>query len=69
MGRKWIISVLADLRSFAELNDLPMLAAELSQASRVAEAELARVRDGLPRAAEGNGTRILSRDGGTGPRA
>lgn len=69
MGRKWIIDVLADLRAFAESNDLPMLAAELEQASRVAEAELTLMHNGLPMAAEGNGARILSREGRTGPRA
>lgn len=69
MGRKWIIDVLADLRAFAESNDLPMLAAELTQAARVAEAELTLMRDGLPIAAEGHGTRILSRESRTGPRA
>ena len=66
MGRNWIIDVLADLRSFAELNDLPMLAAELRQATAVAQAELELVPGGSPGAAEGNGTRGFSDAGRTG---
>lgn len=66
MGRKWIIDVLADLRAFAETNDLPLLAAELRQAAVVAEGELASVAGGTLRTVEGNGTRILSGAGRTG---
>lgn len=66
MGRKWIIDVLADLRAFAETNDLPLLAAELKQAAVVAEGELGSVAGGRLRTVEGNGTRILSGAGRTG---
>ncbi|MFO8127726.1 hypothetical protein [Yoonia sp.] len=41
MGRDWIIDVLADLRSFARDNDLPMLTAQLEEAGLVAEVEIA----------------------------
>jgi hypothetical protein len=40
MGQKWIIDVLADLKTFAEGNDLPVLASKLDEVSRVAEAEI-----------------------------
>jgi len=41
MGRDWIIDVLADLRSFARDNDLPLLTAQLEEAGLVAEVEIA----------------------------
>ncbi|MFA8440365.1 hypothetical protein [Yoonia sp.] len=41
MGRDWIIDVLADLRSFARDNDLPLLTAQLDEARLVAEVEIA----------------------------
>lgn len=40
MGNMWIIDVLSDLRTFAEENGLPVLAAELQQTSAVAAIEL-----------------------------
>lgn len=40
MRRTWIIDVLADLRSFAQANDLPHLADELARTARIAAAEL-----------------------------
>ena len=39
--RSWIFDVLRDLRSFAQINDLPAFAAQLERAARVAEAEIA----------------------------
>jgi len=36
MGHKWIIDVLADLKSFATQNDLILLADKLEQATQVA---------------------------------
>lgn len=45
MGRDWIIDVLADLRSFARDNDLPMLTAQLEEAGLVAEVEIASHRE------------------------
>ncbi len=41
MGKMWIIDVLGDLRTFAELNGLETLAQELDRTSDVAKAELA----------------------------
>lgn len=43
MGNDWIIGVLADLRNFAQTNDLPLLATQLEETSLVANAELAQV--------------------------
>ncbi|MEM8536308.1 MAG: hypothetical protein AAGF56_00455 [Pseudomonadota bacterium] len=40
MGQDWIIDVLADLRSFARKNDMPMLTAQLEEAARVALVEM-----------------------------
>jgi len=45
MGRNWIIDVLADLRSFARDNDLPLLSAQLEEAGLVAEVEIASIPD------------------------
>ncbi len=46
MGRDWIIDVLADLRSFARDNDLPLLTAQLEEAGLVAQVEIASLSDG-----------------------
>jgi hypothetical protein len=54
MGQKWIIDVIADLRTFADQNGLPLFAAQLDVTSTVAQAELASVFEGAPRAANGN---------------
>jgi len=40
MGNKWIIDVLADLKTFAEKNDMPLLAYQLDQTAGVAAAEI-----------------------------
>lgn len=40
MGQDWIVDVLADLRSFARKNDMPLLVAQLEEAARVAVAEI-----------------------------
>lgn len=40
MGHEWIIDVLADLKSFAKQNDLPVLAVQLEETSLVASAEI-----------------------------
>ncbi len=48
MGRNWIIDVLADLRSFARDNDLPLLSAQLEEAGLVAEVEIASTHDTAP---------------------
>lgn len=41
MGRVWIIDVIADLRSFARENDMPLLTKHLEEAGLVAAAEIA----------------------------
>lgn len=43
MGNDWIIHVLADLRLFAEENDLPLLAVRLEETAVVASAEIGAV--------------------------
>ena len=48
MGHKWIIDVLADLQSFAQANDLDLLAQQLEQTAEVALAELASNSAGVP---------------------
>jgi len=54
MGQKWIIDVIADLRAFADQNGLPLLAHQLDVTSTVAQAEIATMLEGAPRAANGN---------------
>ena len=54
MGQKWIIDVIADLRAFADQNGLPLLAHQLDVTSTVAQAEIASMLEGAPRAANGN---------------
>lgn len=51
MGQKWIIDVIADLRAFADQNGLPLLAHQLEVTSTVAQAEIATMLEGAPRAA------------------
>ena len=41
MRSDWIIDVLADLRSFAQANDLPLLAEQLDDTAHIATAEIA----------------------------
>ena len=48
MGNDWIIGVLADLKNFAQKNDLPLLAVQLDETSLVAEAELAQWSERAP---------------------
>ena len=47
MTNDWILDVLADLRAFAQKNDLSKLAAQLEDASLVAAAELASCEAGV----------------------
>ena len=46
MGNGWILDVLADLRRFAQLNDLPLLAVQLDETAMVANAELSTLQEG-----------------------
>lgn len=45
MGHKWIIDVLADLQSFAVLNEMPVLAAKLEETLVVARREYPIIHD------------------------
>lgn len=66
MGQKWIIDVLADMRAFADQNDLPLLSHQLEVASTVARAELATALTGAPRAANGNANQASATFEGVG---
>jgi len=46
LGNKWIIDVLADLKSFAQSNGLVLLADHLEQTASVATAEIAATSEG-----------------------
>lgn len=71
MGHRWIIDVLADLRTYAHMNDLHVLADELDVCARVALGEIGR-KSGVARIGTGDnaaGDRELSGAGGKGQRA
>ncbi len=59
MGRNWIIDVLADLRSFARDNDLPLLSEQLEEAGLIAEVEIASCPDPAPRSPLNDADAIL----------
>lgn len=71
MGHEWIIDVLADLRSFASTNDLPVLAAQLEQTALIASVEISKGTDKPSRQVRGDGlgTRLVSASTGAGRRA
>jgi len=71
MGHKWIIDVLADLKSFATQNDLILLADKLEQATQVASAEITAVVEGASFAARSDESqdRPISPEAGAGRRA
>ena len=48
MGNDWTLDVLADLRRFAQLNDLPLLAVQLDETAIVANAELSILQECAP---------------------
>lgn len=54
MGHKWIIDVLADLKSFAQQNDLSLLAVQLEETALVASAEISSLPEGTPDMARGD---------------
>ncbi len=41
MGHDWILDVLTDLKTYAQMNGLPALAVQLDDTALVAEAEIA----------------------------
>ncbi len=53
MGHEWIIDVLADLKSFASTNNLPILAAQLDETALIASAEIDAVTEKPSRQARG----------------
>ncbi|MEL6958121.1 MAG: hypothetical protein AAGL89_04100 [Pseudomonadota bacterium] len=65
MGQKWIIDVLSDLRVFADQNGLPLLAHQLDITSTIAQAEIASLLEGTPRAANVNGSQTSATLGDT----
>jgi len=71
MGNDWIIGVLADLRSFAKDNELPLLAVQLAQTSLIAQAEIAQVAKTTPMAVQGESaeTRSIFSQAGAGRRS
>lgn len=48
MGNQWIIDVIVDLKSFAQQNELPILAEELARIAAVANAEIDPDSKGVP---------------------
>lgn len=54
MTDRWFLDVIADMRRFAELNDLPRLAESLDDAALVAQVELAQRTVTVPAAASAN---------------
>jgi hypothetical protein len=71
MGHEWIIDVLADLKSFAKTNDLPILAAQLEETAFVASAEIGTMvaKPSLVTRGECAGTRQLLAGAGASRRA
>lgn len=48
MGNTWIIDVIADLKTFADQNDLPLLSRQLTETAKVAVAEITSTVGGVP---------------------
>lgn len=66
MGRNWIIDVIADLQTFAQRNELPLLADELLKAKTVASVEIGTIGEGTAPAVWGDDAdseRLLSQAG------
>lgn len=53
MRSDWILDVLADLRAFAQANDLPRLAEQLDDTALIATAEIAMKNEGSAKYADG----------------
>ncbi len=67
MGHRWIVDVLTDLRTYAYMNNLHVLAQELDACARVALDETA-ISPDMPAAGgveDGIGTRDVSGTGGS----
>jgi hypothetical protein len=68
MGHRWIVDVLADLRTYAYMNNLHVLAQELDACARVALGETSRESGASPIGVmnDAAGDRELSGTGGKG---
>jgi hypothetical protein len=68
MGHKWIVDVLADLRTYAYMNNLHVLAQELDACARIAVGETGRGSGVAPIGVKDDaaGDRELSGTGGKG---
>lgn len=62
----WILDVLADLKTFAVSNDLPLLAEHLDDTALVAMAEIASVEERVKRQTHGYDTHFGNHSGGFG---
>lgn len=60
MGNDWIIDVLADLKTFAQKNDLALLAVQLDETAIVAKAEISQMSERAPMAVRGEATETRS---------
>jgi hypothetical protein len=60
MGNDWIIDVLADLRTFAQKNDLPLLAVQLEETAFVARVEIDAMAERAPMAVRGESAETRS---------
>lgn len=60
MGNDWIIDVLADLRTFARKNDLPLLAVQLEETALIAQLEIAQTAERAPVSVRGEATETRS---------
>lgn len=56
MRNDWILDVLADLRSFAQSNDLPLLAEQLDDTALIAVAEISGKNEGSAKQTHGRQT-------------
>ncbi len=57
MRNDWILDVLADLKAFAQNNELTLLAEQLETTRRTALAEIASSNEGAPHAVQRDDTR------------
>jgi len=56
MGHNWIIDVIVDIKSYAEVNDLPQIADELGKMLYVATDEIGSDKKGVAVATRGEST-------------
>lgn len=66
MRNEWILDVLADLKTFALSNELPLLAEHLDDTALVAMAEIAALEERMKRQMHGHDTDTGTYPGGVG---